>query len=113
MALQTTGDGRAPVCRPGPAAASVLVLGRARDRRRPAAFVAPRLPGRAHAAAPRTRLLLGLRPAGAYGHAGRERRRSTAAHAGVLAALREAVPDPSHAPGRRVRRQRRALAGGG
>src|SRR3954469_3247107 len=45
IGLQTTDDGRAPARRGRPPGATVLALGLARDRSRPAALVAPRLSG--------------------------------------------------------------------
>src|SRR6188508_1778692 len=110
IGLQTTADGRAPArrgCAPG---AAVRTLGLAGDRRRPAAFLAPRLPGRARLAASAADELLGLRRPPAPRRADRERARGRLADARLLAALRGPLPDPAPAPDRRLRRERRALA---
>src|SRR5215216_6192860 len=114
MALQTTGDDRALARGARAAGAAALhALGRTGDGRPAPALVAPRLPGRPCAAAAAAGRLLGLRPPPARGRAGRERARGRPAHARLLTVVREALPDPAHAPDRRVWRQRRAFARGG
>src|SRR5262249_2743367 len=108
--LQTTGDASRPArraCRPG---AAVLALGFARHGGAAAALVARRLPGRAGPAAASAADLLGLRQPRAHRDADRERARCRAADTRLLAALHRSLPDPPHAPDRRLRRQRRALA---
>src|SRR5690242_16209554 len=105
IARQTTEDGRVPARRPGASGATaVLAFRDACFGGRPTALVAPRLPGRAVAAAAPARDVLGLRPPRAHRRADRERARGLAAHSRLRAALLGTFPAAPPAPDRRLRR---------